>query len=315
VDAPSLHLRTPLIHSTPLSRVLGRPVLLKLENTQPAASFKLRGIGRLCAGAAAAGSRLFVSSSGGNAGLAAAYAGRKLGVRTLVVVPRPTPAGMRALIEAEGAELLLEGDSWPQADERARALVAEEGGTYVSPFDHPEIWAGHSTIVDEVAEDVGQPAAFVFSVSGGGLLAGVLEGLRRRGWTGTQVVGAQAAGAATLSAALEAGAPASLARVETVARTLRASRLADGAFARLAGFDVRPWKVADGTALAACRRFLDDHRMLVEPSCGVALAAVYERAPAPAADGPVVVIVCGGAGITLDELEAERARLASAAPA
>jgi L-serine/L-threonine ammonia-lyase len=147
-DPAALHVRTPLIPSTPLGRIVGRPVYLKLENTQPTASFKLRGIARLCANAAAAGATSIVSSSGGNAGLAAAYAARKLGLRAQVVIPRPTPAGMVALIEAEGADVIIHGESWVDADQRARAIVDSEGATYVSPFDHPDIWAGHSTLVD-----------------------------------------------------------------------------------------------------------------------------------------------------------------------
>jgi L-serine/L-threonine ammonia-lyase len=140
-----MHVCTPLVPSTALSGSTGIPVHLKLENTQPTASFKLRGIGRLCERAAAAGSRFFVSSSGGNAGWAAAYAARKLKSRVLVVVPESTDARMRALIAAEGAEVLVHGAAWAEADRRAREIVAETGATYVSPFDHPEIWTGHSS--------------------------------------------------------------------------------------------------------------------------------------------------------------------------
>jgi L-serine/L-threonine ammonia-lyase len=298
-----LHIRTPLIPSPPLGRILKRPVYLKLENTQPTASFKLRGIARLCASAAAAGATTIVSSSGGNAGLAAAYAARKLGLRAQVVVPRPTPASMLALIEAEGAEVILHGEAWPQADERAQAIVSREGATYVHPFDHPDIWDGHSTLIDEIADEIEPPGCVVVSVSGGGLLAGVLDGIGRNGWADTHVVAAQAAGSAALSAAIAAGRPVALERADTVARTLRATKIAQGTFDRLSGRDVRPLAVTDAAALRACRRFLDDHRMLVEPACGVALAAVYDRAPAVLAAGSVVVVVCGGAGITIAELD------------
>jgi L-serine/L-threonine ammonia-lyase len=304
-----LHVRTPLIPSTALGRIVGRPVYLKLENTQPTASFKLRGIGRLCANAAAAGATSIVSSSGGNAGWAAAYAARKLGLRAHVVIPRPTPAAMVALIQAEGAEVIVHGESWVDADQRARAIVEREGATYVSPFDHPDIWAGHSTLVDEIADEIEPPGCIVASVSGGGLLAGVLEGLARQRWSDTFVIGAQAAGAAALSAAMAAGRPVKLDRADTVARTLRATQVAQGTFDRLDGHDVRPRPATDLAAVRACRRFVDDHRMVVEPACGVALAAVYDRAPELLAARSIVVVICGGAGITVAELDEHLARL------
>jgi L-serine/L-threonine ammonia-lyase len=163
-----LHVRTPLIPSTSLGRIVGRPVYLKLENTQPTASFKLRGIGRLCANAAAAGATSIVSSSGGNAGWAAAHAAKRLGLRAQVVIPRPTPAPMVALIQAEGADVIMHGESWVDADQRARAIVDAERATYVPPFDHPDIWAGNSTLIDEIADDIDPPGCIVASVRGGG---------------------------------------------------------------------------------------------------------------------------------------------------
>jgi L-serine/L-threonine ammonia-lyase len=244
-----------------------------------------------------------VSSSGGNAGWAAAYAARRLGGHAIVVVPQSTDARMRGLIAGEGAEVIVHGAAWSDADQRARSIVAERGGTYVHPFDHPDIWAGHSTMVDEIADDLAvAPGCVVLSVGGGGLLAGVLDGLGRQDWPDTRVLGVETEGAASLTAALRAGSPVTLERIETVARNLGAPRLADGAFARLRDRDVRARVVSDASAVRACRRFLDDHRMLVEPACGAALAAVYEGIVDLAPDAPVVVVICGGAGITDEEL-------------
>jgi L-serine/L-threonine ammonia-lyase len=298
-----MHVRTPLILSPAMTALVKRPVYLKLENTQPTASFKLRGIGRLCAGAAAAGSRLFVSSSGGNAGWAAAYAARLLQCRAIVVVPETTDERMRGLIAGEGAEVIVHGAVWADADQRARAIVSEKQGTYVPPFDHPEIWAGNSTMIDEIADEIPAPGCIVLSVGGGGLLAGVLDGLSRQGWRGCRVLAAETEGAASLTAAFQAGNPVTLPRVNTVARNLGAPRVAQGAFERAQAWGVRARVVSDGAAVRACRRFLDDQRMLVEPACGAALATVYDGATDFADAASVVVIVCGGAAITYDELQ------------
>ena len=91
-----LHLATPLWESAPLSDALGARVLLKMEAFQPVGSFKLRGIGRACQVRVEQGAGRLLASSGGNAGFAVAYTGRRLGVPVTVLVPKTTPESMRA---------------------------------------------------------------------------------------------------------------------------------------------------------------------------------------------------------------------------
>ena len=86
----TLHIHTPYVQSQSYSRQLGKPVWLKMDAAQPSGSFKLRGIGALCEAQHAAGAQRFISSSGGNAGIAVAYCGRKLGVPVAVVVEKST---------------------------------------------------------------------------------------------------------------------------------------------------------------------------------------------------------------------------------
>ena len=299
-----MHISTPLVPSRSLEVHVGVPVHLKLENLQPSGSFKLRGIARLAANAFAAGARSFVSSSGGNAGLAAAYVARRLGAPATVVVPASTDPRIRALIQDEGAKVITHGTAWAEADVLARQIGEREGATYVPPFDHPDIWAGISTMIEELPADMEPPGAVVLSVGGGGLLAGVLDGLRARGWNTTFVVAVETEGAASFAGAQRAGHPVTLPRIDTIARNLGAPRIADGAFERAARWDVRSVLVDDRAALSACRRFLDDHRMLVEPACGATLAAIYDHTPALATAVSVLAIVCGGACITARDLYA-----------
>src|SRR5262245_32680210 len=110
-----LHVETPCIPSSALSRILGSEVYLKLENCQPTGPLKLIVIGALCIDAVSSGYRKLISSSGGNAGLAAAFSGKKLGVPTTVFVPESTPAFMREKISAEGAEVIVRGKIWDEA--------------------------------------------------------------------------------------------------------------------------------------------------------------------------------------------------------
>ena len=148
------------MRSAPLSDALGRDVLLKLECAQPSGSFKLRGVGRACALAVERdGHRLLVSSSGGNAGLATAHAGRELGARTVVYVPETTPERVRDALRAHGAEVVRGGTQWSEAHAAATARAAKSGGAMIHPFEGEDTWDGHSTMMDEIAEDLGATKA------------------------------------------------------------------------------------------------------------------------------------------------------------
>jgi L-serine/L-threonine ammonia-lyase len=304
----SLASATPLLRSIPLSRALGAPVLLKMEALQPCGSFKLRGLGRLCAARVAGGARRLVCASGGNAGLAVAHAGRRLGAAVRVFVPRTTSAWTLDLLAAEGAEVVVRGDDWDGAHRAALAELPDDA-TYIHPFDDPEIWAGHAEIVVEAAAQGERPGAVVVAVGGGGLLCGVLQGMHAVGWTDVPVLAVETEGAASYAAALAAGAPVTIPAITSLATTLGARAVAAEAVAWSRRHEIVPWTVSDRAAVTACLRFADDHRVLVEPACGAGLSAIYDRAPALVGRGPALVIVCGGAGVSLGLLRgwAERA--------
>ena len=156
----SLHLRTPLLRSDTLGRALGggANVWLKMDSLQPPGSFKLRGVGNLVRNAIAGGATHVVSSSGGNAGLATAYAGRELGVPVTVVLPETTPAFVVGRLREYGADAVVHGKVWDEANARALELVEDLGGAgaLVHPFDHPLIWAGHGGMVREMAAEVAE---------------------------------------------------------------------------------------------------------------------------------------------------------------
>ena len=202
-----LHTVTPLLESVAAGARLGCPVLLKLENTQPSGSYKLRGMGHKGSLAVQRGATHFVASSGGNAGLAVAWAARALGVKATVVVPSSTPEFARRLIESYGATARVHGEVYAQADALARELATGPGCEYFSAYDDPELWAGHASMVEEVQEQLHGvvPSAVVLSVGGGGLLCGVVEGLHRVGWHGVPVVAMETVGADCFHLAQKAG--------------------------------------------------------------------------------------------------------------
>jgi L-serine/L-threonine ammonia-lyase len=302
-----LHFETPYLPHRGLP-ASGRETWVKMDAHQPTGSFKIRGVGRLCQALRAEGAKALVSSSGGNAGYAAAYAGQALGIPVTVVVPSTTPGFMRDKIAALGAQVIVEGDVWDTADALARAIAARGEAAYVSPFDHPELWAGHASLIDEIVRQGPAPDAVVVAVGGGGLMCGVAEGLARHGLTDTVIVAVETTGAAALARSMEAGEQVTLDRIDTIASSLGARRVADAAFAWSQRRPVVPVVVTDADAVRGCLRFADDHLALVEPACGAALSLAYDDHPALAPFRRVAVIACGGVVVSLEKLAAWRAQ-------
>jgi L-serine/L-threonine ammonia-lyase len=304
-----LHIHTPLIESAPLSRAAGCAIWLKLEALQPPGSFKIRGIGAACEHYAQRGAKRFVSSSGGNAGLAVAYAGRHLSIPVTVVVPETTSGRAKELLRLEGAEVIVHGASWQEANALAQSML-QDSDAFLHPFDNPLLWTGHATMIDEVATTGNKPDAVLLAVGGGGLLAGVVEGLARNGWGDVPVLAVETHGAASLHASVQAGQPTALDAVTSIATSLGARQVCARAFELGQGGQVHSLLVSDQQAVAACTRFLDDHRLLVEPACGAALAVAYGNTSVLTAFAKVLIIVCGGATASADNMRQWNAQFA-----
>lgn len=297
----SLHIETPLFESRPISIRASRRIWLKLDALQPPGSFKIRGIGAACQEYVRRGAKRLISSSGGNAGIAVAYAGRHLSVPVLIVVPETTSDLAKALIRQEGAEVIVHGDSWQEANELAMSTV-RDSDVLVHPFDDPLVWRGHSTLIEEVAGSGIKPGALVVSVGGGGLLCGLVEGMKQNGWSDVPVIAVETEGADSLAQSVRAGHRVELAAITSLAITLGAKKVCERAFDCTRDHPLRSLVVSDRAAVSACQRFLDDHRIVVEPACGASLAAVYDRAPELEDFESVLVVVCGGATTALEQL-------------
>ncbi|KAA8496081.1 L-serine dehydratase/L-threonine deaminase [Porphyridium purpureum] len=317
-DEPWRHLyvHTPLIESAYLSARVGRRVLLKLDAVQPSGSFKIRGMSEVARSAKQSGQTLLVSSSGGNAGMAAAYAARKSGLRAHIFVPSTTPQMMRDRIADEGAVVQVHGSVWDEAHGAAVEMVQRLGPSIaklVSPFDDPILWRGHASLVDELHKDLhGEaPAAIIASVGGGGLFMGILEGLDARGkaWDQVVAVAVETSGADSFAQSFKSGTLVSLPAITSVASSLGAKTVSRTLFNRCCSLEgdkrgaanlQRPIKsvvLDDRDAIRACLEFAVQQRLLVEPACGVAIAAVERVARElgnSESNRPIVVVVCGG---------------------
>ncbi|KAK1760849.1 catabolic L-serine/threonine dehydratase [Echria macrotheca] len=349
VEPPKPWIETPLVYSIPLSRAAGCNIYLKLENLQPSGSFKSRGIGNMMflASAAHPASEVhFYCSSEGNAGLACATTAATLGRQATIVVPNTARPTVIARLRALGAEVVQTGANWPEADAYLRRTFLDPSrqtpgvhAVYVSPFDHPDVWSGAATLVDEVAGQMrlshGEAPvdALVCSVGGGGLLNGIMEGLERHkrdisrpGNQMPRVLAVETVGADSLNASVRAGKHVTLPAITSIAASLGATRVSDKTWEWASTSEhLISVTVTDAEAAMACVRFLDDVRILVEVACGATLATVYNgdlrkhvgkgMSDLEWASKNVVVVVCGGSNANLDVLLGYREKYGSKAAA
>lgn len=234
---------------------------------------------------------------------------------------------MIAKLKAAGAaEVIQHGDSIRDADAYMREVVmpkaAERGEepVYVSPFDHPDIWDGHSTMIDEMREqfeELGEdpPEYVVCSCGGGGLFIGVMQGIENQGdaWQDTKVMTVNTVGADALPISLEKGENITLKKITSIATSLGCAKAADRAF-ELAVEGHQTGKVksivlSDAEAAMGCWRFAEDERILVEPACGVNVALCYGNRLKKALGRPVrpedkvVLVICGGSNVSTTMIE------------
>jgi L-serine/L-threonine ammonia-lyase len=299
-----LHVNTPLLRAPPELVGAGRTVWLKMDALQPSGSFKMRGVSHLVQQRVAAGAKAVVCASGGNAGMAAALAAAACGVPATIVVPQTTSAGVRDAIAARGAPVVVHGSAWDDAHERGVTLARKQGAVYVHPFDDPLLWAGHATLIDEVARAGVTFDAVFTSVGGGGLLAGIVEGLKRNGLGDVPVIAAETDGAASYAAALAAGEPVTLPAINSIATSLGARRVMPRVVELAREHPIESVVVSDAQAVRACARFADTVRVLVEPACGAAVAALLDRPEQSARFKAPLIEVCGGMGMTPARLAA-----------
>ncbi|NWZ83540.1 SDSL protein, partial [Poecile atricapillus] len=312
------HVVSPVLESLPLSKAVGTKVFMKLENVQPSGSFKIRGIGHRCQDVRAPALPDPPLSAGGNAGLAAAYAARQLGLPITVVLPSssgPTPARK---LEQLGATVEVYGKVWDDANRRAQELAETEGWVSIHPFDHPLVWEGHASLVRELKDSLeAKPGAIVVAVGGGGLLAGVVAGLQQVGWQDVPIIAAETQGAHSFHEALKAGRLVTLPDITSLATCLGAKTVAARALECARECQVISQVVEDTEAVRAVEQFLDDERMLVEPACGAPLAVLYSgrlqrlqsqgRLRTPL--GSVLLVVCGGSNIHTGQLRDLKSQL------
>ena len=196
---------TPLVQSQFLTTFCGCPLFLKLENLQITGSFKPRGVfNKLLHLSAEEKNKGIITASAGNHGQALAFAAQKLDHYARVVVPTNTPKVKIDGIKKYGADLVLFGETYDEAERKAKELARKDECAYISPYNDELIIAGHGTIGLEIIEALPDVDTVMVPLGGGGLISGVsiaVKNLR----PGVQVVGVQSQSSPVMYESLKAG--------------------------------------------------------------------------------------------------------------
>ncbi|MWA07187.1 pyridoxal-phosphate dependent enzyme [Actinomadura sp. LD22] len=284
---------TPLLAVDPGPLAPAARMWLKLEQTQHTGSFKARGAFNHIL-AARDGGRLpaagVVAASGGNAGLAFAYAAAEAGAPAEVFVPETAPAVKVARLRALGATVVQVGTRYAEAADAATKHAADTGALYCHAYDQPEVCAGQGTLGLEILDQTGgEVDTVLLAVGGGGLMAGVAAALEGR----ARVVGAEPETIPTLERALHAGRPVDVAVSGIAADSLGATRLGDIAYDVAARTGVASALVSDDAIVEARRFVWEEYRQVVEHGTAAAIAALRTGAYRPSPGERVVVVLCG----------------------
>ena len=272
------------------ARPFGTPVALKLELLQHTGSFKARGmLNRLLAADLPAGDRV-VAASGGNAGLAVAYAARELGLTAHIVVPVTAPPVKVARLRALGAAVVQEGRVYAEAFEVAEAYAERAGLPLVHAYDQPEVCAGNGTLALELVEQVGPVDTVLVATGGGGLVAGIAAALAGR----ARVVAVEPERCPTLHAALAAGKPVDIEVGGIAADSLGAGRVGSVCWEVARATGMGSVLVPDEAIARARGRLWSQLRVLAEYGGAAALAALITGAYLPEPGERVAAVVCGG---------------------
>ncbi|ODQ81622.1 hypothetical protein BABINDRAFT_27780, partial [Babjeviella inositovora NRRL Y-12698] len=301
-------------------------VFFKNEYEQPSGSFKLRGLGYLIekslekARALGKAKVHVFSSSGGNAGLGAAFAAQFHGTPCTVVLPTTSKPIVIQKLESLNAQVVIAGNHWGEADAHLKDVIAqldsETYPVYCHPFDDQLIWEGHGTLIEEIVEsDLSQKElqslkGVVCCVGGGGLFNGVIDGLTRcaeRLSPEIAVLAVETIQAPTFTTAIAEGKVVHLASVPTLATSLASPYISAQS---LEHYNAQRFKITVEAIddVEAIRGMVDYHAefdRIVEPACGASLSSVYNRVDLLekafgklGKEDIIVVVVCGGSSTT-----------------
>ncbi len=296
--------RTPLLTSTQLSELTGYDVRLKAELFQRVGSYKIRGpLNKFALMPEDQKRRGVVCSSAGNHAQGVALAARIHGIRAVVCMAANATPSKVAATRGYGAEVVLHGSIWDEANEKARELVKAEGLTYVHPFDDEQLIAGQGTLGLEIVQDWPEVDAVIVPIGGGGLISGVSMAVKSHN-PRARVIGVESSDGPAMKASVEAG------RLETIdCRTiidgLRVRRVGDINFSVVQRFVDEIVALPDRQIFDAVVWIMERCKLVVEGAAAAPVAALLNGLIEMPAGSRVAVVLSGG-NLNLDQLRGLR---------
>jgi threonine dehydratase len=297
--------RTPLLPSRTLGEETGFDVRLKAELFQRTGSYKIRGpLVKLARLTQEDRDRGVVCSSAGNHAQGVALAAAMLGVHAVVcMAANATPAKVEAT-RGYGAEVVLYGSIWDEADEKARELVASEGLTYVHPFDDVDLISGQGTVGLEIHADWPEAEVVVVPIGGGGLISGVAAALKQER-PGIKIVGVESVDGPGMKRSVEAGELVTLEQCDTIVDGLRVKRVGVHTFELVRRFVDDIVAVPDETIFENVMWVMERCKLVAEGAAAATVAAL-RAGLVEATPGTKVVCVLSGGNLDVSQLRGLR---------
>jgi len=292
---------TPLLTSRSLSEASGFDIRLKAELFQRGGSYKVRGptnkIARLTDEQRARG---VICSSAGNHSQGVAIAARQYGVSAVVVMAENATPSKIAATEGYGAEVVLHGTIWDEANEKALELVAERGLTYIHPFDDPDLIAGQGTVGLEILDDFPEAELVIVPIGGGGLISGVSMAVKSIK-SDIRVVGVESSGAPAMKLSVEAGHPITLDQVDCIIDGLRVKRVGTNTCSVVSRFVDEIVTLPDAQIFEAVLWLMARAKLVAEGAAAAPVGALLQGL-IEAPPGTKVVVVLSGGNLDVEQL-------------
>jgi threonine dehydratase len=293
--------RTPLLTSRTLSEVSGFDIRLKAEMFQRTGSYKIRGpLNKLTKLTGEERRRGVVCSSAGNHAQGLALAARIYGIRAVVAMAENATPSKIAATRGYGADVVLHGAIWDDANEKAKELVREQGLTYVHPFDDLDLIAGQGTVGLEIVRDWPEVDVIVVPIGGGGLISGIAMAAKALK-PSVRVIGVESSGAPGMRDSVRAGRVVTLDRVDCVIDGLRVKRVGETTFEVVRRVVDEIVTLPDDRIFEALLWTMSRTKLVVEGAAAATVGAVLEGLIV-APPGAKVVCVLSGGNVNLEQL-------------